>query len=358
MNQLTPIWITIFLLNITSLFAQKEDLKVPNITATYEIEIAAPIDSVWQALAIDYGGIGKWASGVNHVIESAGSGLTARRSCEISAAGFNDTKEQIIRFDPENYYYEFELYEGLPGFVDYSVNKDKLVAQGDKTRWISTNDMRVSGLPGLMMKGFMQKKLMEVLAAKARELKHFVETGKPHPDKRIAMAKLEDKELFVVEHTIDAPVTAVWKVLVDDFAQVADSSPLSPKSEFVTGYSKVEVGAQRYMYKSANLKKYFRDEIKEIDDKNYDFVIEVVEAKGYPNTFTELEFDLTSVAANQTHLAIIFSYQTKPKFLQKRIKKTIKRDIQDYIFALDHHIETGEKITNKNWNSIRQNYTK
>ncbi|WP_374957560.1 SRPBCC family protein [Gilvibacter sp.] len=163
--------------------------KQPNIKATYQIEIDAPIDEVWDALAVDYGGIGKWASGVNHVVEFSGEGADAKRFCSISAAGFNDTREKVIKWDPENYYFEYELYEGLPGFVRYSINKDKLTPKGNKTIWTSYNDMRVGGFMGLTMKWMMRKQLTKVLQNKAEELKHFVETGEAHPRKVEIMEK-------------------------------------------------------------------------------------------------------------------------------------------------------------------------
>ena len=166
----------------------------PNIKASYQIEIDAPVEAVWQALAVDYGGIGKWASGVNHVIESSGEGLTAKRFCSINASGFNDTKERVLAFEPENYYFEYELYEGLPGFVRYSINKDRLEAVDGKTLWTSENDMRVGGFIGLTMKWLMRRQLEKVLESKAEELKHFVETGTPHPRKVEASRAYEKKK--------------------------------------------------------------------------------------------------------------------------------------------------------------------
>ena len=332
------------------------DRQQPNITATYQTTINAPIETVWRALAEDYGGIGKWASGVNHVIESSGKGLHAERSCDISAKGFNDTKERIITFQPEKYYFEYDLYEGLPGFVKYSINKYQLKPNGKKTILLATNDMRVGGIMGLTMKGVMRKSLNNVLSAMAEELKYYIETGRQHPNKVMAMAKTEGKAAFVVEHEINTSIDKVWKVLVDDFPDVANSSQLSPKSEFMEGHNEVEVGAQRIMYKTKNLKKYFIDEIILIDEEKYNFAIDVIEAKGYPNTFTRLEFGATPISDNATKLRIVFTYKTKPKFLQGMIKKSLKKDIQNYIYAIDHHVETGEVITQENWKSIRKNY--
>ena len=45
----------VVLLNVQAIMAQDLTQKKPNIQASYEIEINAPIDVVWQALAVDYG---------------------------------------------------------------------------------------------------------------------------------------------------------------------------------------------------------------------------------------------------------------------------------------------------------------
>lgn len=337
-------------------YTQNMERAKANIIASHEVLINVPIDMVWKALAIDYGDIGKWASGVNHVIESSGQGITATRSCEINAAGFNDTKEKVITFEPDQHYFEYELYEGLPKFVDYSINKDKLIKKGEQTLWISTNEMYVKGIMGASMKGFMTKKLNDVLKGKADEFKHYIEKRKPHPNKLRAKAKLENKELFVVEQLIEAPISEVWKVLVDDFAKVSDSSQLSPRSEFADGHQEVKVGARRIMYKSKNLKKYFKDEITLIDDENHNFSIEVIEAKGYPNTFTTLDFDASVFSPNQTQLAITFTYKTKPKFLQKLIKRSLEKDLKNYLYAIDYHVKTKEIVNDENWEVIKKQY--
>ena len=265
MKKLIIILITSTSFMTHSINSQEMQRKKPNIKASYEILIDAPIDSVWQALAVDYAGIGKWASGVNHVVESSGYGITAKRYCEISAAGFNDTKERVLKFEPENYYFEYELYEGLPGFVRYSINKDRLVEKDGKTLWISKNEMRVGGFMGLTMKWMMRGSLKTVLKNKGEELKHFIEIGKPHPRKVKIIQKKEKKDAkmrkkvvsFVVEREINASADQVWKVIGEDFAHVADSNPICPESSFVDGFTKPELGAKRIMSMSENKKKYF-----------------------------------------------------------------------------------------------------
>lgn len=343
---------------VNEINAKEMERKKANVTATYEIIINAPINQVWDALAVDYGGIGKWASGVNHVIESSGQGVTARRFCEISAAGFNDTREKIIKWDPDNYYFEYDLYDGLPGMVDYSINKDRLIDKNGKTLWVSTNEMRVGGIIGATIKGVMRNKLKAVLESKAHELKYYIETGRQHSNKLEAIARKEGKELFVLEQNINVSAEKVWEVIAHNFARVSDSHPVSPKSDFANGSDTVQLGSQRIMYMTQNEKKYFVDEIIGLDNKKRELLINVVKAKGYPIKFSNVRFIVDIVGKHESQLIMIFSYQTKPKMLQKMAKKGLKKQLQEYIYAIDHHCQTGEKITKKNWSIIREKYHK
>jgi len=347
------------------LIAQIMDRKPANVTGTYQVLIDAPIDTVWKALAVDYGGIGKWASGVNHVVTFSGQGITAKRFCEISAAGFNDTKERIVKYEPENYYFEYELYEGLPGMVDYSINKDQLEDKGGKTLWTSANEMRVGGFFGLTMKGLMTKKLADVLENKGQELKHYLETGTPHPTKVKMMQKKEDTDArlrkkvtsFVVVQEIDASIPAVWKVIADDFGEVYKSNPLSPYSEYTDGYQEPEVGATRIMYMSENRKKYFIDKLARLDFNKH-ITVEVIEKEGFPirPAYTWVNMDLEAGTENGTRLKIRFNYLTKPAFLRGMAKGALKKNFREYAWAIDHHVRTGESITRSNWKTIRKQY--
>lgn len=348
--------------------AQEMERKKPNIQATYEIVINAPIDKVWQALAVDYGGIGKWASGVNHVVEFSGEGITAKRFCSISASGFNDTRERIIRFEPENFYFEYELYEGLPGFVKYSINKDQLVAEGNKTRWISSNDMRVGGFFGLTMKWMMRGQLKKVLQQKAEELKHFIETGKPHPRKLEIIAKkaAKDKKMrskvvsIEVVQQINATPESVWQAIGPEFDAIADKHPDCPFSEWAPGYDKAEVGAMRIMYMSdSREKKYFVDQIAEYDPENYRMTIEIVDKKGFGTLnkdYTWVNMNVIPLGENSSELHIQFNYLTKPRFLRALAKGSLRRAFTRYARGIAHYVTTGQTVDGTNWKTIEQQY--
>ena len=351
--------VVVLSLTILKMNAQDMERKSPNITASFEIMIDAPIDTVWQVLAMDYAKIEKWASGVSSSVGSGKSlnGSTcSERSCEITAAGFNDTKEKILRFDPDNYYLEYDLYHGLPGFVRYSVNKDRLEERNGKTLWISDNEMRVGGFIGATMKGLMRKNLGKVLQYKGEELKHYIEKGRPHQRKLEVMAKLEKKKLFVLEQEISAPIENVWQVIAMDFPSVADSHPVSPRSEFIEGCSQIKVGSKRIMYMSKNGKKYFKDEITHLDSANHEISINAYEASGYPMNFASVDFFADQPDEDRTNLTLVFTYQTKPRFLQGMARGSLKKQLQDYLFAIDHHANTGEVISEDNWKRIRKTY--
>ncbi len=348
--------------------AQDMTRKSPNIQASYTIVIDAPIDTVWKALAVDYGGIGKWASGVNHVVEHSGEGATAKRFCSISASGFNDTRERIIQWEPERYYFEYELYEGLPGFVKYSINKDQLEADGNKTVWTSFNEMRVGGFIGLTMKWMMRKQLVQVLQNKAEELKHFVETGESHPrkieilGKKMAKdAKMREKVVsFVVEQEIDAPIDRVWAVYGRGFANIANSHPDCPYSEWSPGHSAAQEGAMRIMYMTdSKEKKYFVDKIARYDPENYHITIEIVDKKGYGNMnkdYTWVNMDAKKINSETTQLEIRFNYLTKPRFLKGIAKSSLKKAFQRYAYGIDYYSKTGEPVTKEKWKTIKTLY--
>ncbi len=171
--------------------------KIPNVNASSEIVINTPIDDVWQLLAVEFGDIGKWASGVD---ASEGSGdpingsICSERACKISATGFNDTKERIIIYDKEGYLLKYTLFHGLPGFVKDAFNTWQLFPKDDSTTLLKVHtEMRATGIMGTLMKGFMTQSTQKVLNAMCEELKYYLENNSPHPIKVKAIEKFNRK---------------------------------------------------------------------------------------------------------------------------------------------------------------------
>ncbi len=162
------------------------------ITASFEIEVHAPVGEVWRVLAEDFAAIGDWSSGVK---SSTGSGPSvngsqcSERACEIAAAGFSDTRERILEYSPKELI-RYELYDGLPGFVTKATNSWYFRDSDGRTHIKGQTDMQVKGLAGTLMSGLMRKNLTRVLGEMATEAKHFIETGTVHPKKLKLIKKL------------------------------------------------------------------------------------------------------------------------------------------------------------------------
>ncbi|WP_298542949.1 SRPBCC family protein [uncultured Aquimarina sp.] len=365
--------VILLLIVVHSTFARAEVIKEkePNVIATAETIINAPIKDVWSILAEDWAGIGKWSSGVSHSQgfgQPIGGSDYTIRACEITAAGFDDTKEQILEYDDQNYLLKYELADGLPGFVKDAINIWTLEETANGTLIKGKTTMRATGIMGVMMKGIMKGATRKALESMTRELKHYVETGELHPDKlasnkKVAKkeAKMRKKVAFVdVQQEIDAPAERVWEIIGTNFANIADSNPDCPYSEWADGYHKAEVGAKRIMYMTDSRdKKYFVDEIAKYDPANYHITIEITNKKGFGTlniNYTWVNMDVEKISENKTLLKIRFHYLTKPKFLKGLAKGSMRKGFQKYAYGIDYHAETGELVTEKKWKAIKHLY--
>ncbi len=172
--------------------------KNPNVNAASEISINASAEKIWQVLAVEFGDIGKWASGVD-ASEGSGDSINgstcSERACKISATGFSDTKERITIYDKKGYLLRYTLFHGLPGFVKDAYNTWQLIPKTDSETLVKAHtEMRATGIMGTLMKGFMTRSTQKVLVAMCEELKHYVENGEPHPNKVKAIAKYHRKK--------------------------------------------------------------------------------------------------------------------------------------------------------------------
>ncbi len=169
---------------------------VKQITATSQATVDAPLEQVWAVMAQDFAGIEKWSSGVNASVGSAppvNGSDHGERACKIAAAGFSDTKERIIEFEPMSRI-RYSLYDGLPGFVQNAINGWHFSEENGRTHVRGQTDMEIKGIMGVLMGGFMKKNLTRVLSEMAEEAKHYIEHGEPHPRKKKAMAKFAKKQ--------------------------------------------------------------------------------------------------------------------------------------------------------------------
>jgi len=150
-------------------------------TVSRQIEINAPADEVWGAIA-DFGGVYKWAPNVtsSYSTTEANGGVGAGRHCEVP--GFGGIDEEIVEWK-EGHSYKYQV-ENI-GPIGKLVNEWSVTSHGNKSV-VTTNvsyRMRFGIMGALMDKLMVRRSIRKAMAQAQDGLKGYVETREP-----IAMA--------------------------------------------------------------------------------------------------------------------------------------------------------------------------
>jgi hypothetical protein len=156
-----------------------------------EIYIDAPARRVWSAVGDRFMHIGEWAAPIasSCPVGRADPAVGTIRSCTTVAFGPFEpgmVEERLTRFDCEQMTLEYEAFDGMPNFIAAAANRWS-VAQVDGGRSLvrmhATLTLRG---PARLLACVIKWQLQSAGARVAEELRHFVETGQPHPRKLIA----------------------------------------------------------------------------------------------------------------------------------------------------------------------------
>ena len=162
------------------------------------ITIQAPADRVWTILGPNYLRVQDWASSVN-ISRNRDAGRAPKgapasgRVCETS---IGPVQETILRYDETGRELAYAAQaEKMPFFVRQMVNNWKISAAGpDQCRVEMWLEVELSFPFNLLMGWMMRMQLNTVLTEAVDELKHFAETGRPHPRKEKAAAAFSAKQ--------------------------------------------------------------------------------------------------------------------------------------------------------------------
>ncbi|MEM9292886.1 MAG: SRPBCC family protein [Acidobacteriota bacterium] len=152
-----------------------------------QITIDASPEEVWQVLGHQFDQVSLWASSVSHSAarsdgKRVSSAPASGRVCETDLGPF---RESILEFDEERKVLAYEASgEKMPSFVHNLKNRWSLTAlSGSRTRvdMLMTADLAFPFR--LFMPPLMKLQMGRVLSFAIEELKHYVETGQPHPRK-------------------------------------------------------------------------------------------------------------------------------------------------------------------------------
>ncbi len=154
-----------------------------------EIVVNKPAAAVWAIVGDQFGEAHRWSSALTHTHghgKVIHGGVCESRSCEIK--GMGHTRETLLDFDPKRLTLKYQVEEGFPFFVERGVNRWTLTAEGNSTCVQSFAEITTTGLVGMLMAPMMKMQLTALMRTSLEELKHYVETGTPHPRKARALA--------------------------------------------------------------------------------------------------------------------------------------------------------------------------
>ncbi len=160
-----------------------------------ELEINAAPKQVWGILAHNFHKADQWASSI-YVSSPRSTGTThpetpfveSGRTCETELGGF---KETIVHYDEKNMRFGYQAQgEKMPFFVKGLSNTWTVKPTGNGYSHVTSKvEIKLMPVIGTIMGPMMKMQLGGVIKSAMEELKHFVETGKPHPRKVQAAQK-------------------------------------------------------------------------------------------------------------------------------------------------------------------------
>ncbi len=160
--------------------------------------INKPISEVWKILAVDFDKAGDWMTGVKHSYKTEGHSCEGSpmngRVCEFSTKENGPrANERITLFDEKKYRLGIQV---KPQNINVPVIKNDALVSLNKIDSKSTQVIWENNLE-LTTKGKILYPLLKIGLGKTYtqimlDLKHFSETGRPHPKKQ---AELNDQKV-------------------------------------------------------------------------------------------------------------------------------------------------------------------
>lgn len=174
------------------------------------------------------------------------------------------------------------------------------------------------------------------------------------------LAQMKKTQEFQVSSIINAPADKVWQVVGEDYGAIANSHPKIVNSEYINGSLKGGEGAERVCNFNEKGTRFLREKQLDYDPKNYTFKNQVFQAGKFPvdPEYTYAIYKVEAIDASTSRLTFNMTFRTKPAFMGGMMKGSFKKLISDYGIAVEHHVNTGEKVTKDNFRRIKKEYKK
>lgn len=174
----------------------------------------------------------------------------------------------------------------------------------------------------------------------------------------LAQEKQKKTQHFVVEHIINAPAAKVWEVVGEDYGGVAYSHPKIVSSNYVNGSLKAGEGVERVCNFNEKGTKFLKEKMINYDPENYTFKNVLYQAGKFPVNpeYTFAIYKIEKIDDKTSKFIFDMTFRTKPAFMGGMAKGSFKKLIADYAIAIEHHVNTGEKVTKDNFKAIKKQH--
>lgn len=171
-------------------------------------------------------------------------------------------------------------------------------------------------------------------------------------------AIITNAQSFTTERIINAPAEKVWKVVGEQYGEIANSHPTVVASDYISNDSQGGEGCERVCYLNEEKTKYTHEKQLEFDSINYRFKVQISHVEGIPLNpdFSYGIYKVIPIDENSCKLVIEMNLKTSPAFLGVLAKGKFKKNIEDYQIAIQHNVLTGEHVTKDNFKEIKKKY--
>lgn len=161
-----------------------------------------------------------------------------------------------------------------------------------------------------------------------------------------------------IEKVLPFSAAKVWGVVGEDYGKIAHSHPKIIKSDYIGGALKGAEGAERACYFNEDGSRFLKEKIAKFDAENFTLVNTVYQAGRFPvdASRTVAIYKVTPIDENSCKLSFDMKFRTSPAWMGGMMKGSFKNLIGDYFIAIEHHIKTGEEVTQENFKEIKKLY--
>ena len=152
-----------------------------------QITINQSADHVWNVIGGQFNDVSRWA--VRMLSSKANENVDGLGGRIVNTVEYGEAFETLYQFDNEQRQLAYNLRaDGIPPMLKDVTTAWQVEAQGE-----NASVARVTFQAGLMMpeaEGMLSERVQVGLSPLLAQLKHYAETGEPHPDKQAQLAEL------------------------------------------------------------------------------------------------------------------------------------------------------------------------